>query len=125
MAKQILQNQVASVLKQLVDRQSGKCAICGHPFTKRDRAVLDHCHDTGFIRGALHNSCNGIEGKIKVVARRSHTGVKPYPYLIGLGKYLDKHSTPQIQLIHPLHKTDEQKRLERNRKAREARARKK
>jgi len=117
-------NQVDSVLKQLVSKQGAKCAICGRPFTRKDYAVLDHDHDTGFIRGAIHNSCNGIEGKIKVIARRSHAGVQPYEYMIGLGKYLEKHSTPQVNILHPTHKTADEKRLERNRKAREARAKK-
>lgn len=125
MAKQLKSNQVASVLEQLVKRQGNKCAICGHPFTRRDIPVLDHCHDTGHIRGALHNSCNGAEGRIKSKAQLGHTGISPYKYLIGLGAYLEKHSTPQIQLIHPMHKTDDQKRLQRNAKARKARAKKK
>lgn len=125
MAKQLKSNQVASVLDQLVKRQGNKCAICGKSFTRQDRPVLDHCHDTGYIRGALHNSCNGAEGRVKTKARLGHKGVSSYEYLIGLGKYLERHSTPQIQLIHPTHMTDEQKRLARNKKAREARARKK
>lgn len=125
MAKQLKSNQVASVLDQLVKRQGNKCAICGKPFTQRDRPVLDHCHDTGYIRGALHNSCNGAEGRVKTKAYLGHKGVHAHDYIIGLGKYLEKHSKPQIQLIHPTHMTDDQKRLKRNAKARAARARKK
>lgn len=125
MAKQLKSNQVASVLNQLVKRQGSKCAICGKPFTQRDRPVLDHCHDTGYIRGALHNSCNGAEGRVKTKAYLGHKGVNAYDYIIGLGKYLEKHSQPQIHLIHPTHMTDDQKRLKRNAKARAARARKK
>ncbi len=121
MAKQIKQNQVASVLDQLVKKQSNKCAVCGKPFTQRDKPVLDHNHDTGYIRGALHNSCNGVEGKVKVKARMSHKGVLPHDYIIGLGKYLEKHQTPQVQLIHPLHMSEDQKRVQRNAKAKLAR----
>lgn len=54
----------------------------------------------------------------------SHKGVQPQEYIIGLGKYLEKHATPQVQLIHPQHMTEEQKRLQRNTKARQTRARK-
>lgn len=118
MAKRLAHNQVESVLKQLVQKQQGKCAICGHPFSVKDYAVLDHDHDTGFIRGALHNSCNGVEGKLKAKARLCHTGVSSYRYLIRLGQYLEKHSSPQYQLLHPSHKTDDEKRLLRNAKAR-------
>lgn len=125
MTQQMRPNQVDSVLKQLVARQGNKCAICNMPFSGRDKAVLDHDHDTGFIRGALHNSCNGTEGRIKAVARRGHRGVGSYDYLIGLGKYLEKHSTVQVALIHPTHMTPDQQRIARNAKARASRARKK
>ena len=125
MAKQIKPNQVASVLDQLVKRQGNKCAICGKPFTRADRPVLDHCHTTGFIRAALHNSCNGAEGRVKTKAQLGHKGVKAYDYLIGLGKYLERHSTPQINLIHPSHMSQEQKRLQRNAEARAKRAKSK
>jgi len=125
MIKQLKTSEVASVLKQLVTKQGGVCAICNKAFTKRDRAVLDHCHDTGFIRGALHNSCNGAEGRIKTKARLGHKGVSPSEYVQGLGRYLAKHSKPQFKLIHPTHMTEDQKRLQRNAKARAARARKK
>ena len=125
MAKQITKAQIPSVKQQLVVRQGGLCAVCGHKFTSYDIAVLDHNHETGYIRGAIHNSCNGVEGKVKVKAYRSHKGVRPDDYIIGLGKYLEKHQTPQVKLIHPEHMTDDQKRLKRNAKARAARARKK
>lgn len=125
MPTQLSTSQVASVLQQLVVKQGRKCAICGKPFSARDGAVLDHDHDTGYIRGAIHRSCNGAEGKIKTKARLGHKGVPPYEYLIGLGEYLKTHKTPRYPYIHPSHMTEDQKRLLRNKKAREARARKK
>jgi hypothetical protein len=40
---------------QIVERQGGVCAICQNG----DRElVIDHCHDTGEVRGALCNKCN-------------------------------------------------------------------
>jgi hypothetical protein len=125
MPQQIRASQVASVLTQLVKRQKNKCAICNKPFTSRDKPVLDHCHTTGFIRGALHNSCNGAEGRVKTKAHLGHKGVSAYEYLIGLGKYLEHHASPKVNLIHPTHMTEEQKRIQRNTKARLARQRKK
>lgn len=125
MARQLKPSEVKSILDQLVKKQKNRCAICGQPFTARDRAVLDHNHDNGFIRGALHNSCNGAEGRIKSKANLGHKGVSSADYVIGLGKYLEQHQTPQYKFIHPTHMTDEQKRLKRNAKARAARARKK
>jgi len=114
--------QVAGVLRQISAKQGGKCAICKHPFTLRDVAVLDHCHDTGFIRGALHNSCNGTEGRVKAIAHRGHKGITSSKYVIGLGAYIDKHSVPQYQYLHPSHKSEDEKRLARNKKARLTRA---
>lgn len=122
MIRQLKTNEVESVLSQLVKKQDNKCAICGQFFTQRDYPVLDHDHDTGFIRGALHNSCNGTEGKIKVRAHFGHSGVSAYSYLIGLGKYLEAHKKPMWNFIHPNHLSENEKRLVRNKKARIKRA---
>jgi hypothetical protein len=44
--------------KQMHVDQDGKCAICGvEPKTKRGLHI-DHCHDTGVIRGLLCGGCN-------------------------------------------------------------------
>jgi hypothetical protein len=43
--------------QEFLDAQDGQCAICRDPLTL-DRVHLDHCHTTGFIRGALCASCN-------------------------------------------------------------------
>lgn len=125
MATQLKVNQLASVRVQLAQKQGNKCAVCNKGFTHRDPMVLDHDHDTGYIRGVLHKSCNGQEGRVKVLAYRCHTGVGAYEYLIGLGKYLEQHSSPQIPYLHPTHRSPQMLREERNRKAREARKRKK
>ena len=117
MSRRLTVAEVPVVLNKLVHAQDNKCAVCGHYFTKRDRAVLDHCHDKGYIRGALHNSCNGAEGRVKIKAQLGHTGVTPAKLVIGLGKYLEKHETPQLQFLHPSHLTDDEKRLKRNKRA--------
>ncbi len=115
-------NEVAAVLKQIIQKQGNVCQICKRGFTKADGAVLDHCHKTGFIRGALHRSCNGGEGKVRVKAQFSHRGIDPDEFLIGLGRYLETHKIPRYQLIYPTHKSDDEKRLARNAKARRKRA---
>lgn len=122
MIRKLKTTEVASILDQLVKRQDNKCAICGQFFTQRDYPVLDHNHDTGYIRGAVHNSCNGTEGKIKVRAHFGHAGVSAYDYLIGLGKYLEFHKTPRYNFLHPTHLNADEKKLIRNKKARIARA---
>lgn len=45
-------------LDWLVSQQSGRCAICGTIFTNSDKPCLDHCHETGVVRGALCGDCN-------------------------------------------------------------------
>jgi len=115
-------SETAGVLKQLVAKQGHVCAICKKGFTKTDGAVLDHCHKTGFIRGALHRSCNGGEGKVRVKAQWSHKGITPDEFLIGLGQYLSVHDKPRYPLIYHSHKTQDEKRLATNAKARRKRA---
>lgn len=99
--KQLRPCQVKEVRDKLIQRQGGLCAICGKPFTKRDPAVLDHCHITGIIRDAIHRSCNGAEGRVRARAHLGHAGVSSTEYLIALGKYLERHFVNPRHLLHP------------------------
>lgn len=42
--------------------QNGKCKLCSRELSlinnTPDRAVVDHCHSSGNIRGILCNECN-------------------------------------------------------------------
>jgi hypothetical protein len=57
----------------LVEQQDNKCAICGNEETapntwKKDkprRLAIDHCHETGIIRGLLCYRCNTTLGKVE------------------------------------------------------------
>lgn len=50
--------------------QGGVCAICGEPETLRDKfgtvrsLSVDHCHETGAIRGLLCTGCNVSLGRM-------------------------------------------------------------
>lgn len=125
MTKRIKSSEIPKITELLRQKQGNVCALCRKPFTARDYPVVDHCHETGFIRGLLHNSCNGIEGKVKKLAQRGHAGVSSADYIIGLGRYLELHKIPQVRLLHHQHLNQDEKREERNRKARLARAKKK
>ena len=47
--------------KLMLERQEGKCAACLHPFGDATPFV-DHDHQTGAVRGLLHNRCNTVLG---------------------------------------------------------------
>lgn len=49
---------------RMVADQGGGCAACGNPPTKRPLQI-DHCHDTGQIRGLLCGNCNSALGHAK------------------------------------------------------------
>jgi ribosomal protein S14 len=47
----------------MFSRQGGLCAICGKPETTKRKGVtfqlaIDHCHDTGRVRGLICRRCN-------------------------------------------------------------------
>lgn len=122
MTRHLKTAEVSAVRQQLLKKQGGVCAVCSQKILGRDVAVLDHDHDTGRIRGVLHSSCNGIEGRMKSLGHRCHKGVLSVDYIIGLGKYLEHHKTPRIGALHPSYKTPQQKKDAKNAKARAARA---
>ena len=112
--------QVAPTRLALLATQHGRCALCGTPCAA-DEAVLDHDHTTGAIRAALHRSCNALLGKVENNYKRygvRHLGA----FCAGLAPYLQRHVTNLTGLLHPSHKTEDEKREQRNAKARKRRA---
>jgi len=83
--------------------------------------VLDHDHGTGAIRATLHRSCNALLGKVENNAARF--GVKDLAaFCHGVAKYMQVHSTNITGLLHPTHKTADEKRIAANKKRRVVRA---
>lgn len=53
----------------LMEKQAGVCAICGEPETQTYQGnpkclAVDHCHDTGAVRGLLCSKCNVAIGML-------------------------------------------------------------
>jgi hypothetical protein len=49
----------------LVARQDASCAICRTPVTEGGGGVVDHCHDSGKVRGLLCRKCNSGLGMFR------------------------------------------------------------
>jgi hypothetical protein len=45
--------------------QAGVCKICGSPRSTSHKLAVDHCHETGAVRGLLCLNCNQALGKFK------------------------------------------------------------
>jgi hypothetical protein len=124
MALQIKATQVASVRQALLKKQGNRCPLCNSLMRagSKKTPALDHCHNTGFLRDVLCINCNGLEGRVFSLARRAASG-KEHEWLTNLVAYYLRHATPQHGgVLHHTHKTEEDKRLARNAKARKRRA---
>ena len=121
--RRITHAQIKKVRDVLIAKQGGSCPLCGGAFkgNKSKQPALDHCHVKGNVRGVLCIWCNGREGKIFNLARTAHKD-DPVGWLRRLADYLELHRVSQHGLRHPVHKTEVEKRLDRNKKARERRA---
>ncbi|MDQ2650901.1 MAG: endonuclease VII domain-containing protein [Actinomycetota bacterium] len=55
----------ADQVDEMLERQSGGCAVCGVLPDTLGKLHLDHCHGTGAIRGLLCQSCNQAIGHLR------------------------------------------------------------
>lgn len=49
--------------QELDTLQNSRCALCGSPGKAYSRLYVDHCHQTGKVRGLLCNTCNAGLGQ--------------------------------------------------------------
>lgn len=123
--QKLARSQLNAYKLALVKAQYWVCPVSQKRFDPDNLkdAVVDHDHCTGEIRGVLHRSANAVEGKVfGAVGRWGGVGMQYHevlPYLKRLIAYLEG---PGKGVIYPLHKTDDEKRVTRNAKAKEARA---
>ena len=121
--------ELPSIKKKLIAMQNGKCPICGGDLTRVASAnvVVDHDHETGIVRAAMHRGCNGLEGKVLRLLNtwgKSKTMRQKIATLTNLLAFWIKHKTPQTEWIYYSHKTSTEKRVALNKKRRKAAAKK-
>jgi Recombination endonuclease VII len=50
--------------EQMLAEQGGVCFLCNKPPAEGKKLHVDHCHDSGKVRGLLCSQCNWYLGKI-------------------------------------------------------------
>lgn len=90
-----------------VSKQGNKCALCGAPILPTDIVHLDHSHDNGSLRGALHGTCNMLLGKVERGLKR---GIRnPAGFLENLCRYIETHNKAPDEMLHPTWLTPSEK----------------
>lgn len=101
-------------LRQWV-KQDKLCPLCGFEIVK-ENTVLDHDHDSGECRAVLHRGCNAILGKLENA--RAINGLQEQQawenWLSNVAEYI---KSARMGVLHPSHKTEDEKRLLRNKRA--------
>jgi hypothetical protein len=85
MLNRIKQSEVQGIRERMLKEQKGICPLCGYPIDSDP--VLDHCHDTGKIRGVLHRQCNHAEGRVLDWIKRTGKRVNPLAFIKSLAAY--------------------------------------
>lgn len=117
MKNRLDKKQLDALRVEIANNQGNCCALCGESLHGK-KACLDHNHSTGAIRSVLCVNCNGIEGKVFNLARRAKQKKTPVEWVKGLIEYWEFHAECPRSEIHPTHKTEDEKRLLRNKRAR-------
>lgn len=113
----IKQSDIPALRDKLAKEQGGACRLCGIDLSGVV-PCLDHDHITGKIRGVLCGNCNGIEGKIFNLVRRAKRDATAIQFIGQIRNYWISHLDNPRPEEHPLHRTADEKRERRNKKAR-------
>ena len=91
--------------EQLLKEQNNICAICLDPLVASE-AVLDHCHKTGYIRAVIHRGCNCFIGSMENNRLRNRIDEHRLRNILNHFDYYTKNYKP---ILHPTHRTPEEK----------------
>ena len=106
--------------EQILREQHGLCAIC-YEIVLPTEAVLDHCHKTGYIRAVLHRGCNAYIGHMENnLARNLISPDRLANILTNFETYINTHRL----LVHPTHKTPEERKERAKKRAKAKRTKK-
>lgn len=115
-------SEVAAYRTTALDEQGGHCMLCGERIATGED-VLDHDHKTGHVRGVLHRGCNAMLGHIENNrARHMMKDGRLFRFLRGVQTYIT--ADHSMRPLHPTHRTADEARLLKNKRARVARAKK-
>jgi len=106
--------------EQILQEQQGLCAIC-HECIEPNQAVLDHDHATGYVRAVLHRGCNAFIGHMENNQKRNLiTAQRLQTILANFQLYINSHRL----IVHPSHRTPEERKARAKKRARAKRAKK-
>lgn len=113
--------EIKEIREALLKAQDDKCALSGIPLSP-DRAVLDHAHDSGKIRATLDRGVNAFLGKIEnsMVMNR----ISQDMLAIICERLIEYITTSEKDLLHPTHRTPEEKKALQAKRRKNARKRK-
>lgn len=113
-------------LRQLIQiSQDHKCALCQVDLTTQGiTPCMDHDHASGRLRGVLCKWCNRGEGKVLSIARSAKRNGTHMTWIRTLLDYWTSHAVCPREEFHPTWKTAEERKAERNAKAKAKRTKK-
>ena len=103
--------------------QGKRCALTGYTISAAE-AVADHDHCTGHLRAVLHRGVNSLLGKQENNYRRYGVSLPMLRAMApAIAAYIEKDYSANV--FYHTHRTEDEKRELRNKRARDARAKKK
>lgn len=112
--RRITAREIRELREQYLEAQLNLCALCSQPLTPQD-AVLDHDHKSGQLRCTIHRFCNTFLGKIENgIVRNRIDDLQLENILRNLQAYMQA-TKP---LLHPTHRTPEERKVRAKKRAR-------